>query len=164
MKKFQRRFRSIMVNHVEKVIPGTVFSKMVLEMDDASIEEHSIELTFQELLHDTAWVTNFLLSLMIVAAVAVLLYAGMYLGFSRTLDQYLWNIIKFIFIAACIIAFLILWIILAVKVSIDNKKREYVENVRGKGNWRIVDESDWDNFYRLLMVAKNKRENEKLIK
>ena len=39
------RFRSIMVNNVEKVVPGTVFSKMVLEMDDSN-NRRNIPLNF----------------------------------------------------------------------------------------------------------------------
>jgi len=164
MKKFTYRFRSIMVNHVERVIPGTIFSKMVLEMDDTAVEEHAIELTLKDILRDTAWITNFLLSLMIVLPVSGILFFGVYAGFGKGMDQTSWSIIKLIFIASGIITFTTLWVFLSVKVSIGNKKREHVENIRGKGNWRLVDESEWNNFYRLLMIAKNQRENEKTIK
>ena len=92
-----------MVNQVEKVIPNTVFSKMVLEMDDTAIEEHSIELTVKDILNDTAWITNFFLSLMIVLPVSGILYAIVYVGFGKTVEQSSWSIIKIIFIAVAII-------------------------------------------------------------
>ena len=164
MKTFTCRFRSIMVNQVEKVIPNTVFSKMVLEMDDSAIEEHSLELTVKEILHDTAWITNFFLSLMIVLPVSGLLYAGVYFGFGKTADQTTLSIIQIIFAAAGLIAFIVIWIFFSVRVSVGNKKKNLVEQKRGKGNWKLVDESEWDNFYRLLMIAKKQRESEKLIK
>ena len=164
MKTFTYRFRSIMVNQVEKVIPNTVFSKMVLEMDDTAIEEHSIELTVKEILNDPAWITNFFLSLMIVFPVSGILYAIVYFGYGKTADPSTLVIIKIIFAAAAFIVFSALWIFLAVRVSVGNKKRNCVEQKRGKGNWRIVDESEWNKFYRLLMIAKNQRESEKLIK
>ncbi|NTV79109.1 MAG: hypothetical protein HGA25_08245 [Clostridiales bacterium] len=153
-----------MVNHVEKVIPGTVFSKMVLEMDDTAVEEHSIDLTLKDILKDPAWITNFLLSVMIVAAVSGILLAGVYVGFGRTMEQSSWTMTIWIFIALDIIIIISLWIYLSLKVSIDNKKRAHVIQKRGPGNWRLVDESEWDNFYRLLMIAKNRRESEKIIK
>jgi hypothetical protein len=55
---------------------------------------------------------------------------------------------------ASVFLLILLWIFLSVKSSIANKKRDYVYNTRGKGNWRIVDESKWDNFYRLLLISK----------
>ncbi|HPS87069.1 MAG TPA: hypothetical protein PLY36_10015 [Spirochaetota bacterium] len=164
MKQFTFRFRSIMVNHVEKVIPGTVFSKMVLEMDDTAVEEHTLILTLKDILKDSAWVTQFILTLMIAAAVSGILFAGAYVGFGRTMESSAWNIIKLIFLIADIIVIIPVWIFLAAKVSIGNKKRELVVQKRGAGNWRIVDESEWEKFNRLLMIAKNRRESEKLIK
>jgi len=164
MKTFTYRFRSIMVNHVEKVIPNTVFSKMVMEMDDMSIAGHSLELTVKDILSDPAWITNFFLALMIVLPVSGLSFGIIYYALGKTLNRSSWNLLVILFIAIAFIAFIALWIFLAVKVSVGNKKRKLVVSERGEGNWRIVDESKWDNFYRLLMVAKNQRESEKLIK
>lgn len=164
MKQFTFRFRSIMVNHVEKVVPGTVYSKMVMEMDDTAVEEHTLILTVKDILNDTAWITQFVLSLMIVAAVSGVLFAGVYVGFGRTMEQSSWSIVKLVFVIIDIIVIISLWVYLAVKVSIDNKKRNLVVQKRGAGNWRLVDESEWEKFYRLLMIAKNRRESEKLIK
>ena len=164
VKKFTYRFRSIMVNHVEKVIPGTVFSKMVLEMDDTAVEEHTLELTLKDIVKDPAWITQFILSFMIVTATSGVLLTGVYVGFGRTMEQSLWLTTIIIFIVLDIIIVIALWIYLAFKVSVENKKRELVVQKRDVGNWRLVDESDWDNFYRLLMIAKNRRESEKIIK
>jgi len=164
VKKYTYKFRSIMVNHVEKVIPGTIFSKMVMEMDDSAVEEHTLILTYKEIINDTAWITNFVLSLMLVAAATGVIFTGVYVAFGRSVEQQSWNIIKFLIITSGILIFIILWIFLSVKVSIENKKRKHVEHERGKGNWRIVDESKWENFHRLLMISKNRRESEKLIK
>ena len=164
MKQFTFRFRSIMVNHIEKVVPGTVYSKMVMEMDDTAVEEHTLILTIKDILNDTAWITQFVLSLMIVTAVSGVLFAGTYVGFGRTMEQSSWSMVKLVFIITDIIVIISLWIYLAVKVSIGNRKRDLVVQKRGAGNWRLVDESEWEKFYRLLMIAKNRRESEKLIK
>ena len=62
MKKFNYRFRSIMVNNVEKIVPGTRYKTMVIEMDEKTIEEHSIELTVNDIIHDKSWIINFMLA------------------------------------------------------------------------------------------------------
>jgi len=161
MKKFTYRFRSIKANNVEKVIPGTAYTTMALEMDDNSIEQHVIELTLPEIFKDSSWILSFMLSLMISAAIFFLTFGGVYLMYGKTMEQTAWNLTKTIFIAAGILLFLILLIFFTVKFSIQNKKNNYVKKLRGKGNWKIVDEAKWDKFYRLLMIAKNNREKEK---
>ena len=164
MKKFTYRFRSLMVNNVERVIPNTVFSRMVIEMDDTSIAEHTIELSPKDILNDKAWIMNFFLTLIIVPPVSALIFGGVYLGAGKEMNSSSWGMVKLIFLLAVIIIILALWTFLSVRSAIANKKRNYVETARGRGNWRIVDESGWDKFYRLLMIAKNQREKDKLIK
>ena len=161
MKKFTYGFRSIMAKNVEKVIPGTAYTKMVLEMDDNSIEQHEIKLTLFEIFKSSSWIIGFMLSLMLSSAIFLLSFGGVYLMYGRTMEQSTWNLTKTIFIAAGILLFLILLIFFTVKLSIQNKKRNHVEKLRGKGNWKIVDDSKWDNFNRLLMIAKNSREKNK---
>jgi hypothetical protein len=134
---------------------------MELEMDDNSIEQHLIELTPIEVLKDSSWIIGFMLSLMISSAIFLLSFGGVYLMYGKTMEQDTWNLTKLIFIAAGILLFLILLIFFTVKFSIQNKKKNYVEKLRGKGNWKIVDDAKWDNFYRLLMIAKNSREKNK---
>jgi cytochrome b subunit of formate dehydrogenase len=153
-----------MVNHVERVVPGTVFSKMVMEMDDTAVEKHTLELTLKDILKDPAWITQFVLSFMIVTAASGVLLAGVYVGFGRTMEQSSWLITVIIFAVLDLIIVIVLWIYLAFKVSVENKKRELVIQKRDAGNWRLVDEADWEKFYRLLMIAKNRRESEKIIK
>ncbi len=164
MKTFTYKFRSLMVNQVEKVIPNTVFSKMVLEMDDTSIQEHTLELTAGDILSDRAWIIDFFLSLMIVLPVSGIMYGIIYFGFGKTADPSTWSTATIIYTVIATIIFLALWIFFSVRTSVGNKKRNLVEQKRGKGNWRIVNESEWEKFYRLLMIAKNQRESEKLIK
>ena len=146
------------MKNVEKVIPGTAYTKMVLEMDDNSIEQHEIELTPSEILKDSSWVIGFMLSLMISAAIFFLPFGAVYIMYGRTMEPDTWNLTKTIFIAAGILLFIALLIFFTVKFSIQNKKRSHVEKLRGKGNWKIVDDAKWDNFHRLLMIAKNSRE------
>lgn len=164
MKNHIYKFRSIMVNNVEKVIPGTVFSKMVIEMDESTIEEHTLELSLKEILTGKGWISNFFLSIMITGTASALIFAVIYMISGKTMEPSAFHAVKLSFLAAAVIASLLLWIFLASRVSVENSKREFVENKRGKGNWRIVDRKEWDKFYRLLVIAKTQRENEKVVK
>jgi hypothetical protein len=157
MKKFTYTFRSILVRNVEKLVPGAAYTKMVLEMDDNSIEQHTIELTSSQIFKTSSWIIGFMLSLMISSAVFLLSFGGVYLLYAQTMEQSAWAMTKTIFIASGILLFLILMIFFTARFSVQNKKREYVEKLRGKGNWKLVDEAKWDDFYRLLMIAKKNR-------
>jgi len=61
---------------------------------------------------------------------------------------------------ASTIIFIFTWVLLSVKGAIANKKRLTVINQRGNGNWRIVDEADWEKFQKLMDIAKKSREKE----
>ena len=157
MKKNTYIFRSLKINSIEKNITGTSNTYIEFEMDDTTIEQHTIELTLLDIFKDSAWIIGFALSLMISAAVFFLSFGGVYLMYGKTIEQSTWDLTKIIFIASGILLFLILLIFFTVKFSIQNKKKGHVEKLRGKGNWKIVDEEKWDNFYRLLMISKNSR-------
>jgi len=157
MKKFTYNFRSIMVNNVEKIIPGTSRTTMELDMDEKSIEQHTLELSMKDIIHDRSWKINLLLSVMVAGGISGMIFGIVYLTAGKSMEQSSWSCFISIYtsVTACIL--ILLWIFLSVRNSISNKKREYVEKTRGKGNWRIVDEAAWDNFYRLLMIAKKNK-------
>ena len=160
MKKFSYRFRSIMVNNVEKVIPGTVFTRLVIEMDENSVEQHMLELSLSDILKDRTWILYLFLSFMSVWGIAAIIFGLLYIGPGRGMDAAAWSALKLIFLVIAMLLFISLWVFLSVRGSIGHHKREYVEKERGKGNWRIVDEKKWDEFYRLLQISKKKREDD----
>lgn len=157
MKTFTYSFRSILVSNVEKNVPGTGRLTLELEMDEKTIEQHTLELSLNDIIHDRSWTINFFLSLMITGGISGMIFGIVYVTSGRTIGESDWSVFIRLFIstAACIL--ILLWIFLSVRNSISNKKREYVEKTRGKGNWRIVDDSEWDNFYRLLTISKKKK-------
>jgi hypothetical protein len=158
MKKFNYRFRSIMVNNLEKIIPGTAYKRMVIDMDENTIEQHSIELTLKDIIHDKSWTLNFLLAVMVVGGISAMIFGIVYLNFSKIMEQSRWANFTWTYTTVTVFIFILLWIFLSFRSSVANKKRDYIYKTRGKGNWRIVDESNWENFYRLLMISKKKNE------
>ena len=160
MKKFIYQFRSIMVNNVEKVVPGTVFTRMELEMDENSVAQHTIELSFNEIIKDSAWILYFFLSFMSVAFIGGLIYGLLYIGLERMMEPASWNKLEVVFLIITVLIFLVLWIFLSFRGSVEHLKREFVEKERGNGNWRIVDEDKWETFHKLLMISKRKKEQD----
>lgn len=155
-----KKFRSILVNNVEKVVPGTVFTKMVIEMDESTIAEHELNLSLGDILTDWSWFMNFFLAFMSAGGISAILFGLLYMGYGKGAPAESWSYVSKIFLACAIILFLALWIFLSVRGAIGNRKREFVEKERGKGNWRIVDETKWEEFYRLLQISKKSREKE----
>ena len=159
MDKFTYRFRSIMVNNVEKNVPGTGRLTIELDMDENSVEQHTLELSVKDIIHDRSWKINFLLSLMIAGGISGMIFGIVYITSGRTMGHQEWASFIEIYTSISVSIMILLWIFLSVKNSISNKKREFIEKTRGKGNWRIVDESEWDKFYRLLMISKKNKKN-----
>lgn len=155
-----QKFRSILVENKEKVIPGTVFSKMIIEMDESTIKQHELKLSAGDIIADWSWLLNFFLAFMSVGGISAVIFGLAYMVYGRGADPASWDTFTTAFYITVLMVFLVVWIFLSVRGAIAAKKRVFVERERGKGNWRIVDESKWDEFYRLLQIAKKSREKE----
>lgn len=155
-----KKFRSILVENKEKVIPGTVFSKRIIEMDETTIEQHELNLSAADIIADLSWLLNFFLSFMSVGGIAAVIFGLAYMGYGRGAEPASWDHFSKIFFLSVILIFIAVWTLLSVRGAVENKKRAFVDKERGKGNWRIVDEDKWDEFYRLLQIAKKSREKE----
>lgn len=151
-------FRSILTENVERVIPGTVFSRMELQFREETSAKHTIELSTRDILTDRAWRTGLFISLMVCFGVFGIIYGLMLVVMKKTLAGDSGAMIRAIYFAAAFITCAVLWFIITLKTGLRNKKRDTVEKERGKGNWRIVDEEEWEKFIRLLNAAKKKRE------
>ncbi len=151
-------FRSILTEHVERVIPNTVFSRMELDFKESTSAQHKIELSLKDILTDRAWRSGLFISILLCLGVFGLTYGLMLIVMKKTLAGDSGSMITTLYVSASITVCLILWLILTLKIGLSNKKRDVVEKERGKGNWRIVDEKDWDKFIRLLNAAKKRRE------
>ena len=151
-------FRSILTEHVERVIPGTVFSRMELEFKESTSAQHKLELSLKDLLTDRAWISSLFISLLVCAGVFGLTWGLMVITLKGALQGDRGTLIKASYAAVSIAVCAILWFVLTVKIGLSNKKRDAVEKERGKGNWRLVDEKDWDKFIRMINAAKKQRE------
>ena len=150
MKPFIYNFRSIENNLIERENKSTQKSTFILEYNQDSIESHQLEVTLTNLIIHKSWIINFFLSIMIIAPLASLAYATFKIGLNVKFDSTV--IVPFLIIT--LIIFIIIWISIAIPSSIKNLKKDHVINLRGKGNWKIIDENKWDKFYKLLNIPK----------
>lgn len=154
------KFKSILQKNTEHVIPGTVFSKMIIEMDETTVMDHELNLSTMDILKDSAWIINFFLTFLSIGGIAIIFLGLGYLTLGKENSPELWKTFTNLLIIASAIIFLLTWIALSVKGAIANKKRLAVVNQRGKANWRIVDEAEWEKFKRLMDISKKSREKE----
>ncbi len=154
------KFKSILQKNTEKVIPGTVFSKMIIEMDETTVMDHELNLSAMDILKDSAWIINFFLTFLSVGGIAILFLGLGYLTLGKENSPEQWKTFTNLLIMASTIIFIFTWVLLSVKGAIANKKRLTVISQRGNGNWRIVDEADWEKFQKLMDIAKKSREKE----
>ncbi len=95
---------------------------------------------------------------MILTAFAGISYAAIVLGadsnfFSSSGYCFFYALFNFIL-------FLSIWTGFVYRASIRDKKNQLVNNSRGKGNWKIIDEEKWDDFKRLLDISVKRRKED----
>lgn len=147
-------FRSIKINEVEKIVPHLEEPVTVKEMDENSIEKHRLEITFKDIVRHSAWMIYFLLSFMVTAVYSGLLYAAFYFLLKNGVSPSLPIANKVFLIVSSVFLFAALWGFFSIKGGIAGKKRSFVVSKRGEGNWKLIDEDKFENFYRLLLISK----------
>ena len=160
MKKWVYTFKSIRVDTVEKPVLGTGYSRMALEFDMASVQEHHLELGLLQILRDRTWKMNVSLSAMVIFAVFSLLYGLLKIGLRVDFGAPEGALVRNIYILSLVLSFLFIWILFSLRFGITNLKKEAVEKERGPGTWKLIDEKEWDRFYRLWKLAREKEEKD----
>ncbi len=147
-------FRSIKINEVEKIMPHLEDPVIVREMDENSIEKHRLEITFIDIIKNSPWVMFLFLSIMITAVYSGLLYVAFYFFLKNSSADPLSLGSKSFLIISSIFIFVVLWGFFSIKGGIAETKRAFVILERGEGNWKLINEKKFDNFYRLLLISK----------
>ncbi len=150
-------FRSILTENIERVVPGTVFSKMELDFNESTSAQHKLELSLKEILTDRAWRAGLAIAIMVCFGVFGLSYGILLIAMKKALAGPSGATIKFIFFSSAFVTCALLWFAVTMRIGVKNRKRDMVEKERGKGNWRIVDEKDWEDFLRLVNASKKSR-------
>ncbi len=146
-------FKSLATVTVE--IPLETSSRMArrIRFDLDSVMDHTLEIGAGKILADRAWLRNGAISAMIVAAVFALVY-GLAVVFGKLGgDAGPGGPFRNALAVAAVISFILLTSVLSVRGALAHRKREFVESVRGKGPWKIVDDSGWERFRKYAALA-----------
>lgn len=148
-------FFSIHVENYEDPQTGA-FS---MKFDAESVKEHTIEISFRDIVKNRAWVISCFISIMCNTAVFGLVYAAAALGLGLEFSSPESASFRIIFFSGMVFSFLIFWSVFAVPGAVKNIKHDTVINERGTGPWKIVDQKKWPAFKRLLELSEKNREN-----
>lgn len=129
-----------------------------ISYDMESVQSHDMELRTGAFLLCPSWILNFFISLMAVLLIFSLIYGGLYIrmrsgGASGSPAGNM-------FILFAVLTFFILWLSLGIPSALKRLKMEFVVKERGKGSWKIIDESRWDNFCRMNKIATERRKKQ----
>ncbi len=141
-------FKSIQVSSVEDIKSGTY----TMEFQPDSVQDHSIDISFGDIIGNRSWITGFFISLMSNAAFFAIMYAGIVIGYGFDFSSPRGSGLRFGFIAAFILFFTSIMILYSVPGAVKNLKKDAVHAERGRGTWKIIDEKKWPAFKRLLDI------------
>lgn len=126
-----------------------------MEFQPDTVLDHSIDISFSDIIGNRAWITGFFISLMSNAAFFAIIYAGLVIGYGFDLFSPRASGIRVGFIVAFILFFASITILYSVPGAVKNLKKDTVNAERGKGTWKVIDEKKWPAFKRLLDIRKS---------
>ena len=65
------------------------------------------------------------------------------------------------FVVSCVAAFLVLLATIGIPASVRRLKWDLVIKERGAGNWKIIEEADWENITRMIRLTEERKKREK---
>jgi hypothetical protein len=129
-----------------------------ISYDMESVQSHDIQLRLGRFLLCRSWILNFFISLMAVLLIVSLVYGVLYIGMKSGAGN--GGSAGSLFILFPTLTFFILWLSLGVPSALKRLKMDFVLKERGNGNWKIIDDTRWDNFCRMNRIAQERRKKQ----
>ncbi len=144
------RFKSVLIVPDRRRKPDT------LTFDVENARDHVLSISPANFILNRSWMSSLLISLMAIIPLAALMYGIITMGLSIDIHKALpW------FILSCVAAFLMLLALVGIPASLRRLKWDLVVKERGAGNWKIIDDTDWENFTRMIRLAEERQKREK---
>jgi hypothetical protein len=144
------RFKSVLI------VPGPRRKPDTLTFDVENARDHVLSISPANFILNRSWMSSFLISLMAIIPLAALIYGIITMGLSIDVSRALpW------FILSCVTAFLMLLALVGTPASLRRLKWNLVIEERGAGNWKIIEDTDWENFTRMIRLAEERRQRER---
>jgi hypothetical protein len=126
--------------------------------DMESARDHVMEFRIADFLLCRSWLWNLFLAIMIVALVSALAYGALVIGMKADMSFSGGGGRMFMICSA--LACITLWLAMGIPAAIRNLKFRYVVKERGKGNWKVLDEGEWDRFCRMRKMEQDRQVKE----
>lgn len=130
-----------------------------ISYDMESVRDHEMEFRIADFLLCRSWILNLFIAIMAVALVFALAYGVLVIGM-KTDMSFASGGAGLLFIIFFAVSCFILWLAMGIPAAIRNLKFEYVVKERGRGNWKVLDEGQWDRFCRMRKIEQDRQEKE----
>ena len=111
--------------------------------------DHHLRVRPLSLVLSRAWVQCLFIALLVVAPVFGIIYGILLLGMDIDITGSAGGTAGRLYLLTLLVSFLAVWAATGLPAAIRAMKADLVKAERGKGAWKLVDESDWDDFTRL---------------
>ncbi|HSV96614.1 MAG TPA: hypothetical protein VLM75_06735 [Spirochaetota bacterium] len=148
--KHTARFKSVLIVPDRRRKPDTI------TFDVENARDHVLSISPGNFFINRSWISSFLISLMAIIPLAALVYGVITMGLSLDVNRALpW------FILSCVVAFITLLALVGTPASVRRLKWDLVVKERGAGNWKIIEDTDWENFTRMIRLAEERKKRVK---
>jgi hypothetical protein len=147
------KFKSLLM------VPDPADDSGKLSYDMESVRDHDMEFRIGDFLLSRSWLWNLFIAFMVVALVFALAYGALVIGM-KTDMSFTGGGGGRIFAICFAVACLTLWLAMGIPAAIRNLKLDFVVKERGRGNWKILDEREWDRFCRMRKMEQDRRVKE----
>lgn len=123
--------------------------------DPDTVQEHRLAVGPAAFFLDRGWVMGFVIASLATVPLFALMYGFMVLGLriSPLTDPLAGRL----FVLSALLFLVVLWGLLGRGLAVRNLKWGEVVRTRGTGRWKLVDESKWPRFERLMTMAAARR-------
>jgi hypothetical protein len=145
------KFKSLLM------VPDQADHSGKISYDMESVRDHEMEFRMADFFLRPSWISNLFIAIMALALVFALVYGVLVIGMKADMS---FTGGGRLFILFFMLSCIILWLAMGVPAAIRSLKLQFVIKERGKGNWKILDEEQWDRFCRMRKMEQDRQEKE----
>jgi hypothetical protein len=137
------------------IVPDPSGETQHISYNMESARDHVLNVQMRDFVLCRTWIMNFFISLMTVSLVSALIYGVLVIAVKANMGS--GSVLRSVLPVFMALACIALWLFLGIPSAIRRLKMELVTRERGQGNWKIIDEKDWEHFCRIVKIADERR-------
>jgi hypothetical protein len=161
------RFKSILMSTETPVddgsaayggAPGTDQQKGKITYNLEAAREHVLEAGPAHFLFCRSWIQSFIIALLAVVILSAIAYGFLVIGMKVDFGTPGGALAGKLTILALLLVFIAVLLAVGIPAAVRRIKSDLVVSERGPGAWKIVDAAGWDQFERMLRLAREREE------